>query len=85
VRPGTSADKAAFLFRRCVTRPPTKDELASLTAFYAAQKARLDNKELDASVLAGGSGGAAADANERAAWTVLARALLNLDEAIVRR
>jgi hypothetical protein len=81
-RPGTMEAKAAYLFRRVVTRPATKEELTSLTAFYTAQKSRFDAKELDAKAIAGMSDG---DVNDRAAWTVLARAVLNLDEAIVKR
>ena len=81
-RPGTIAEKTTLLFRRCVTRPPTAAELASMEAFYRKQKARLEKKELDPAKIAGlGTG----DLTERAAWTVLARALLNTDEAIVRR
>ncbi len=38
-------------------------------------------KELDAAAIAGAGAG---DANERAAWTVVARALLNLDETITK-
>jgi hypothetical protein len=52
-----------------------------LTGFYEAQKARLAKKELDAAAVAGPGPG---NAVERAAWTALARALLNLDEAIVK-
>jgi hypothetical protein len=82
-RSGTTDAKAAYLFRRCLTRPPTKDEHAALTAFYAAQRARLEKKELDAAALAGAGG--KGDPVERAAWTALARSLLNVDEAIVKR
>ena len=49
--------------------------------FYRTQKKRLDAKELDAAALAGpGEPGA----SERAAWTLVARSLLNLDEAITK-
>jgi hypothetical protein len=81
-RSGTVEEKTAYLFRCVLTRPPTKDELSVLTAFYAAQKARFDARELDAKAIIGEGDG---DMNNRAAWTVLARAVLNLDEAIVKR
>jgi hypothetical protein len=80
-RPGPVEDRVADLFRRCLTRPPDRDEVALLVRFYGDQKRRLENKELDAAALAGPGGG---DAVERAAWTALARALLNLDEAITK-
>ncbi len=81
-RPGTIDERAAYLFRRCATRPPNPDELALLVKFYASQKQRFSNKELDAEAVAGKGGGDAAD---RAAWTTLARSVLNLDEVIVKR
>jgi hypothetical protein len=80
-RPGTVAQRVDYLFRRCLTRPPATAEKEMLTGFYEAQKARLARKELDAGAVAGPGPG---DAVERAAWTALARALLNLDEAIVK-
>jgi hypothetical protein len=73
--------RVAYLFRRCVTRPPSQDELALLLKFYDAQKHRFAKKELNAAVVAGPGSG---DLNERAAWTVVARSLLNLDETITK-
>jgi len=67
------------LFRRCVTRPPSAEERAQLVKFYETQRARFAAGELKAADFAGKGDG---DANERAAWTALARALLNLDEMI---
>jgi hypothetical protein len=81
-RPGTTADRAAYLFRRCVTRPPTTEETNLLVQYYTAQKERFDKKELGAVTVAGKGDG---DPNARAAWTVLARSLLNIDEAIIKR
>jgi hypothetical protein len=52
-----------------------------LTDFYQAQKKRIDNKEVDAKAVAGPGDG---DVGERAAWTALARVLLNLDETITK-
>ena len=70
-----------ILFRRCLTRPPTEEEVAMLSQFYAAQKERFTKGELDAKALAGEGAG---EVNECAAWTALARALWNLDEAITK-
>jgi hypothetical protein len=71
----------ALLFRRCLTRPPTDDERQLLAIFHAAQLERLKNKELDAAKIAGPGEG---DVVDRAAWTLVARAILNLDETITR-
>jgi hypothetical protein len=77
---GSAEERAAWLFRRCLTRPPTDDERAALAGFYRAQKERFGRKELDAAKVAGPGN----DVNERAAWTVTARAVLNLDEFVTK-
>jgi hypothetical protein len=79
---GTPQERATLLFRRCLTRQPSAEELGLLITFYEAQKARLERKELDAAKLAGPGDGVPI---ERAAWTLVARSLLNLDEAIVKQ
>jgi Protein of unknown function (DUF1549)/Protein of unknown function (DUF1553)/Planctomycete cytochrome C len=80
-RKGTMEEKAEYLFRRCLTRPPARDELAKLTAFVETQRRRFEKKELDAAVAAGPG---ESDVNERAAWTALARVLFNVDEMIMK-
>jgi hypothetical protein len=80
-RPGSPAERATYLFRRCVTRPPTPDELSLLTRYYDEVRQRFASKELDAATVAGKGEG---DAVERAAWTALSRSLLNLDEVVTR-
>jgi hypothetical protein len=79
--PGSVEDRLRALFRRCLTRPPADAELAALAKFFAAQKQRFQHGELDAAKVSGNGGD---DANERAAWTTVARAIFNLDEAITR-
>jgi hypothetical protein len=74
-------ERVTELFRRCVTRPPTPEELAPLVEFYRIQKERCARKELDAAKIAGPGKENVVD---RAAWTVVARALLNLDETITK-
>jgi len=80
-REGSVEERAVWLFRRCLTRPPTDEERAALTKFYRAQKGRFERKELDAAKVAGPGDG---DVNEQAAWTVTARAVLNLDEFVTK-
>ena len=79
--PGLLETRVAHLFCRVVTRPPSWDELAALTAFYEKQTKRFASGELSAKALCGSDSATA----EQAAWTALSRALLNLDEAIVKR
>jgi hypothetical protein len=80
-RQGSVAERVDYLFRRCLTRPPSAEETARLVVFFDTQKRRCEHKELDAAKIAGRGAG---DVNERAAWTALARTLFNLDEAIVK-
>jgi hypothetical protein len=72
--------RLAALFRRVVIRPPNEEEMKLLTQFLATQRERLEAKQLDAGAIAG----AGPNANERATWTLTARALLNLDEAVTK-
>src|SRR6185503_9771885 len=55
--PGSVEDRLRTLFRRCLTRPPTNDELALHTQFFQRQKARCEAKEIDAEAIAGKGGG----------------------------
>jgi hypothetical protein len=76
--PGSVEERVTLLFRRCVMRPPTKDERAALTAFYERQLERIKAGTLNAKTIAG------ADDAQRAAWTLTARAVMNLDEMITK-
>jgi hypothetical protein len=79
--PGTREQKALSLFRQCLTRPPNSAELAQLQSFLAKVEARLAQGELPAEAIAGPGEG---DVQQRALWTLAARALLNTDEAITK-
>ena len=78
---GTDADRATALYRRILTRPPEPDELALLIDYTKHQRDRFKTKELDATKVAGEGDN---DPVERATWTTVARAILNLDEAITK-
>jgi hypothetical protein len=90
----TDAERLAFALRRCVSREPDSNEMVVLQDFVNKQKGRFTQSEANAwsliaddnrqkqtieSVLP--SGASAADA---AAWTALARVVLNLDETITK-
>ncbi len=70
------------VFRRCLVRPPSDQERAKLVAFYHAQIARFSKGELKAEEIAGKD--KSVKLNEQAAWTTVARAVMNLDEAITK-
>ncbi len=76
--PGQTANT---IFRRCLTRPPSETELKRILDYRNAQLARLKKGELDAKQINGSN---VADA-EQAAWTLVARAILNLDETITKQ
>jgi hypothetical protein len=95
--PDRSADaRARYAFRLCLTRSPRPEELARLRAFYEQQLARFRSGELDAARVAGldakdpptpllsPAPPPGADAAELAAWTTVARVLLNLDETVTK-
>jgi hypothetical protein len=76
---GSVEERAQMVFRRCLTRPPYDRELQGLTGFYHRQLERFKNGELDAAEVAGPGEG---DVHQRAAWSALARVVLNLDETV---
>ena len=78
--PGKAEERATFLFRLCLTRPPKADELAALVKFYTAKRATFATDPERADAVAGAGPGAA----ERAAWTAVARVVLNLDEFVTK-
>ncbi len=80
-RGGSIEERVEALFQRCLARPPDREERSQLARFFQSQKRRFELKELDAAKIAGPGSG---EANERAAWTVLARVILNLDESIIK-
>ena len=71
-------------FRRCVTRSPSAPEREELQRLLDAQRARFERGEADATALAGPNVAEGPAPAELAAWTALARVLLNLDEVITK-
>ena len=80
---GSESDemRAAEIFRRFIVRPPAPDELAMLVNFATEQRERFKAGELDAKKIQGSSDG---NPVERATWTTVARAVMNLDEAVTK-
>jgi len=79
--PGDTAVVIQQAFARTLARAPTPAELTAVTKFYERQRARLDAHELEASALAGPN---VPNAAVVAAWTTVARALLNTDEFVTK-
>lgn len=74
-------DRAAFMFRRLLTRPPAPEELAAIIAYQKAQLGRLCSGQIDAHKLLGTEQAEP----EEAAWMMVARALMNLDETVTQQ
>jgi hypothetical protein len=76
----TRAGRTTFLFRACLTRPPRATELEKILKFEATQRSRLESGELKPDEILKKKGSSA----EQAAWFLVARALINLDETITK-
>jgi hypothetical protein len=86
----TNETRLAEAFRRCLSRSPTGAETAELLRLFDSQRSRFGEGQADPWQLAAADpahppalpeGVAAADL---AAWTAVARVLLNLDETITK-
>jgi hypothetical protein len=81
---GSTREQLIHAFRLCLTRRPTEAELERLMAFYQQQEAHYRaHPELAARLLRGES--TKAPSHSRAAWTLVANVLLNLDEALTKQ
>ena len=90
IREGGRSNRAklAWAFARAVARPPTTEESKLLLSLQEKQRVRYQRDETAARELIGtGAAPVAKDlpAAELAAWTSVARAILNLHETITRR
>jgi len=79
---GDDATRLRELARRVLAREFDPDEARAMQAYLDAQRRRLAAGELDGVKLAGSEG---PQSTELAAWMLVARAVMNLDEAIVKR
>lgn len=76
-------ERVSAIFRRVLTRRPTPAEEQELLAFHAEQRQRLVRGELDPAAVTGELP-PGHDPVETAAWSCVARVILNLDETITR-
>ena len=82
----TDAERAGWIFRLCTSRLPTTDERATILKLLTSRRERLARGDLKAGEIAFSPLAKASDIppdatpNDIAAWSVVARVLLNLDE-----
>ena len=79
----TERARAGYAFRLCTSRKPTAEETTRIVASYEKQLAAM-RLNPDAAARIVRATGEPSDVADRAAWTLVANALLNLDETITR-
>ncbi len=79
-KPQTSGECATMIFRRLLTRKPDQEELTALVEFFDAQRKRIEVSELNAVEISHEK----KSTPELAAWIMVTRAVMNLDEAITK-
>lgn len=81
---GSTRDRLSFAFRLGLGRQPDADELNRLESLLDELRAACRADPAAAAPLAGPSSAPGVEVAEAAAWTALARLLLNLDEFVTR-
>ncbi len=84
---GTDHEKVGRLFRRVLTRHPESAEIAEMLRFVRDIRTRIAAETLSSSDIVGAGTvvkRTEQERSEQAVWTLLARVLFNLDEAITR-
>ncbi|HVR76395.1 MAG TPA: PSD1 and planctomycete cytochrome C domain-containing protein [Planctomycetota bacterium] len=83
--PGESdAERMEWAFRLCLSRPPAPDETEPLLDLLDRERAVLEGPPVDARAASLATGDFRTDPRNLAAWTTVARVLLNLDEIVTR-
>jgi hypothetical protein len=83
-RTANPAAVAGYAFRLVATRTPKSDEVARILASYERQLERFHKDPDDAARIVKGYVVEGVDTAAQAAWTLVANALLNLDEALTK-
>ena len=79
-----SRQKAIYVLRQCLIRKPTRTEIELVARFYERQLTRLKADELKADEIVSAADRKKPNLNELAAWTMVARSVLNFDETITK-
>jgi hypothetical protein len=80
----TDEARLDHLFRLCTARHPTAEESAILAAVLSKESASFKQNLEEAATVIKGSPVTIEDTTKHAAWTLVARVVLNLDETITR-
>jgi hypothetical protein len=82
--PGDDAARVEHAFRLCTSRKPSAEEKQVLAKLLAKQRGAFKKVPAEAKFVAGEKCPKEVETSEFAAWTVVSRAILNLDETITR-
>jgi hypothetical protein len=83
-------ERAEYAFRLCTSRAPTSAELDELIKFFESQRQRLADGWISSRAISSGDFAKLPDLpkgvspSDAAAWTMVARVLLNLDETLTK-
>ncbi len=80
----TDHQKLKYAFQLCLTRPANEQELKQLAGYLNEQRKMFEADLNNAKLVAGSDFDTKTEIPEAAAWTAIARVLLNLDEFITR-
>jgi hypothetical protein len=81
---GTLNDKISFAFQTCTSRIPTQNEIHSIARYYGKQYLRIVKNVIDPLANIEIKQKNDLDQTQLAAWTTVARVLLNLDETVTK-
>ena len=87
----SDVQRAAYAFRLCTSREPKPMEIDEILALYRSRKARLADGWMSAREVATGDATHLPDLppgvtpTDAAAWTIVSRVLLNLDETLTKQ
>jgi hypothetical protein len=83
--PGDSPSaRAAYGIKLVLAREAKPGEVDRIAKLFAEERAHYDSARAAAAAVAGGGDRSSADLPDRAAWTIVANVLLNLDEAVTK-
>ena len=88
--PASDRDRAEYTFRLCTNRPPTNGEIEEIMSLYQSQRKRLAEGWISSRAISTGNHDKLPELpkgvspTDTAAWTIVARVLLNLDETFTK-
>ena len=80
----SDTERLGYVFRRCLSRPPSDAERTEMLGFLDKQTRRFTEGWLSAKDVSGGAPPQGKTPVQLAAWTAVSRVLLNLDETITK-